>query len=400
MDGGVRIYAGVLLAHSPDADKEAMLAFARRLTDDVGGALRHATGADWIFHHEEDPARLGSDDPRRASDFLDDATLRMAEGPYDLVLVITDVALVSRRERLVAGLASPLARVAVLSTRRLTTGPPRGQPMRPLDSDAVRWNGAALLLHLLGHLLGLGHDESARGSPAMAPFRFDETRRDLPPLGDPSSRLRRLTARLPQREHAGGGWLRHLAVHLRVALRHPGAVLAPLGRNKAPLLPLAMPGLATAAVAPTLLLVFTAEIWDAGLSMAPGVLWAYALGSIVAATLYLLLVQHLFFPAQEKRVITEHLAIVNVAIFLTVLLAMLGLFLMVTALMLILIVCVFPPGLIATWPTLEHAGEVTLADKLRLAAFISTLGVTTGALAGGLESRTVVRNMAFFLEEP
>jgi hypothetical protein len=159
-----------------------------------------------------------------------------------------------------------------------------------------------------------------------------------------------------------------------------------------------MPGLATAAVAPTLLLVFTAEIWDAGLSMAPGVLWAYALGSIVAATLYLLLVQHLFFPAQEKRVITEHLAIVNVSIFLTVLLAMLGLFLMVTALMLILIVCVFPPGLIATWPTLGHPA-VALSDKLRLAAFISTLGVTTGALAGGLESRTVIRNMAFFLEE-
>ena len=54
----VCIDVGVMLAYSPDSDKETMLAFAGRLTKDVEGALRDVTGANWVFHHE-DPARLG-----------------------------------------------------------------------------------------------------------------------------------------------------------------------------------------------------------------------------------------------------------------------------------------------------------------------------------------------------
>ena len=52
-----------------------------------------------------------------------------------------------------------------------------------------------------------------------------------------------------------------------------------------------------------------------------------------------------------------------------------------------------------TWPTLEDP-LVDTWDKVRLAAFISTVGVLTGALAGGLESRTVIRHLALFLDEP
>jgi hypothetical protein len=48
-----------------------------------------------------------------------------------------------------------------------------------------------------------------------------------------------------------------------------------------------------------------------------------------------------------------------------------------------------------TWPTLSKP-EILLEDKIRIAVFISTVGVTTGALAGGLESRTIIQHLALF----
>jgi hypothetical protein len=43
---------------------------------------------------------------------------------------------------------------------------------------------------------------------------------------------------------------------------------------------------------------------------------------------------------------------------------------------------------------------VGLADLVRTAAFISTVGVVSGALAGGLENRTIVRHLTLFRDRP
>lgn len=390
------VNVGVLLAVTPAGEMERLDAFARRMIEDVRPAMEAATGRRWEFDLTE-PVRLSGDDARRPADFLDEASLRMVQGPYDLVLVVTDVGVVSRRQRVVAGLASEIARIAVLSTRKLLISP-RGQPVRALEEEAVRGNAAALALHLLGHVLGLDH----AGGPGdvMAPFRFEEERRH-PPRFEPEvcARLRARAAEIPERTRSTRGPLSSLAFHLSSALRNARLVLKPLWRNRALFLPLSLPSLATAAVAPTFILVFTAEIWDVGLNMPPYVAGTFAVGSILAASVYLIEVQSLFFPQKEKRVLTEHLAALNVTILLTMLLAMLGLFLMVALLMLFIETYIFPAGLIASWPTLQDP-EVTLADKFLLAAFISTNGVLTGALAGGLESRTLIRHLALFDDEP
>lgn len=386
------VQVGIIIAHSQSADREALSGLARQVVADVAGALEPASGRDWAFHFE-DSLRLGSDERRHAGDFLGEASLRLVEGAYDLVVILTDVALVSRRERTVFGLSSPLARTVVLSTHRLREGP-RGQRL-PIDATALRHNTAALLLHLVGRTLGAKSRPGSDG--AMAPFEVDPERAVRPAFAADAA-FETLTARFMEREHDVAGPLEELWLHLRSAARHLCLVAGALRRNHAPLLALKMPGLATAAVAPVFILVFSAEFWDAGLGMGHATAWVYAAISILAAATYLCFAQRLFLPRVQSRRLPEHLAVANVVIFLSMLLAVIGLFVMVALLALAIELWVFPPDLISTWPTLGTQ-QVGFPDLLKIAVFISTVGVTTGALAGGLQRRQILRNMALYQAE-
>ncbi|HEY0036842.1 MAG TPA: hypothetical protein VGB66_09155 [Longimicrobium sp.] len=385
---------GVLISRTATVDADALTAFTARVTADAAAALEAGTSVRWNFHPVT-PDQMQDDAPRRPGEFLEEASLRMIEGPFDILLVVTDAAVSSRANRVVPGLASRVARVAILSTRKLLAAP-RDRPRRTLEDDAVRWNASTLVVHMAGHLMGLRH---GGGDEVMAPFAFDERRGSVPPFRVPPARLQARALNLREREHRGANLFSHIGFHLECAALHPGLIAMTLLRNRAPLLPLRLPSLATAAVAPSFVLLFTAEIWDAGLNLRTPAAVGFAIAAILAATWYLILFQALFFPHRERRLVTEHLAVVNVTLFLTILLAVVGLFAMLSMLILTVVILVVPPGLASTWPTLDP-GAVTLADRARVAAFISSIGVVTGALAGGLDSRVVIRHLALFPLDP
>lgn len=386
---------GIFAAHTTPARQQQLDQLIRKLITDIQPLLEEASGATWNLQVEE-PNQLATDEPHRPTDFLSEASLRMVEGPYDIVVVVTDVGIVSSGECTVPGLASPVSRMAVLSTRRLLLTE-KGEPLREVGSEEVRWNAGNLLLHLIGHIMRLEHEDEP--DTVMSPYHVRTGLSRLLPFSQHSQeKLRRRVEHLPEHEHTGSGWAGRFGFQLQMALRHPQQVLRPVLRSKALLLPLSLPGLATAAVAPTFILVFTAEIWDVGLHMSDVVAWSFAAAAIIAATLHMTNSQNLYFPREDKRTLTEHMAIVNASIFLIILLAVIGLFIMVGLLMLVIEFYVFPPDLISTWPTLQDP-EVTVWDKIRLAAFMSTVGVLTGALAGGLESRNVIRHLALFKDE-
>ncbi|PSQ46140.1 hypothetical protein BRD19_13015 [Halobacteriales archaeon SW_7_65_23] len=132
----LQIDVGLLVAHAPGTDPDQLRRVAARAAEDAVDELASATDATWRFSLE-DAARLADHDRRRPSEFLDRATHRMVEGPYDAVVVVTDVPLVSSKERFVPGLASPLARVAVVSTHQLRSGF-RGQSNERLPATPRR----------------------------------------------------------------------------------------------------------------------------------------------------------------------------------------------------------------------------------------------------------------------
>jgi len=386
---------GLVIAPSAEGDRAALEAFAGRLAGDVVGELADSTGADWAFHAEEHEP-LSDAEARRPSEFLDEAALRMVEGPYDLVVVVTDVPLLARNHRRVAGLASPLSRVVTLSTHRLQTRA-RDDPTRSLDAPAVRWNGAALLLHEIGHVLGARHDPADK---VMAPFEFDDGRERVPEFDvDVERRLARIARRIPEEDVETRSLPRLLWFHLLSAARNPRQLGRALVTSRAPLLPLSLPKLSTAAVAPTLILVFSAETWDVGIHLDNATTALFAAVSVVLATFYLLFSLNLNVPRKRRDVVTEHVALLNIAIVCILALGMVGLFVLVGTIMLVIEFVVFPPDLMTNWPTLENP-TVTVVDLLRTGAFISTIGVLSGALAGGLEDRTILRHLALFLARP
>lgn len=384
---------GIMISYNREENKESLLAFAKQLIHDVKPELDQSTGIPWHFNFTE-TSHLENDQSRTPSEFLDRASLNMVEGPFDLMLVITNVGLMSRKNRLEAGLSSSVARTIVISTRSLTiTG--RNEANLALDDPGVRYNSAALFLHQTGHVLGLKHTSPAK-SKVMGRDSFIKELKAVPSYSvEEKKKLRSRSTKAPDRELVNGNLLETFIFHILMTFRHPRDFFIPLVRNGAFLLPLSLPGLATAAVAPAIILIFSAEIWDVGLGMTNATAAFFAVISIMLASFYLVRVQSLFLPRKEKSILTEHLAVTNSVIYFSIFLACIGLFVIVGALMMIIEIYVFPPDLMKTWPTLSQP-EILLEDRIRIAVFISTIGVTTGALAGGLESRTLVQHLALF----
>lgn len=384
---------GIMIAYNREENKDALLDYAKQLIEDVKPELDQSSGISWHFNLTESN-HLENDRSRTPSEFLDRASLNMAEGPYDLITVITDVGLMSRKNRLEAGLSSSVARTIVMSTRSLTiTG--RNEVNLPLHDQRVRYNSAALLLHQIGHVLGLKNTSPAV-SKVMGRDIFTTDLKAVPSFsGKERKTISSRSKKAPDRELVNGNLLETFIFHILMTFRHPRDFFIPLVRNGAFLLPLSLPGLATAAVAPAIILIFSAEIWDVGLGMTNSTAAFFAVISIMLASFYLVRVQSLFLPRKEKRILTEHLAVTNSVIYFSIFLACIGLFVIVGALMMIIEIYVFPPDLMKTWPTLSQP-EILLEDRIRIAVFISTIGVTTGALAGGLESRTLVQHLALF----
>lgn len=391
----VRIEVGLLPLVTPATPAAELEDFCRRLAADLKAQLEPATGARWDIYVQE-AAPLDTTGVRRPPDFLDEATTRMSRQGFDMMLVVTDAPLSSRQHRLQPGLPSTVGHIGVISTHVLRLAP-RGDPPRALADANMRWNAAALGLHLIGHLLGLPH---RRRSPVMRPFRFD------PALTTPTSftdiekiRIAQIIRGVPEHDVEARSFVVSFLFHLAMTVRHPVQVLLPAWRNRAFLLSLRMPSLITAAVVPVFVLIFTAEIWDAGFGMSNAKVVEFSLYSMAGATLYLAITKNLFFPMREKRVVTEHIAVMNAAVFCTILAAVIGVFVMLTLLTLAIVLYFIPADLMSTWPTLQHP-DIETVDKVRLAAFISGIGVTTGALAGGLESRKLIQHLSLFDSEP
>lgn len=87
-DSGLTIDVGVLIAPSPQGDREQLRTFTEHIAATAQSTLTSATDTPWDFHPVE-ISPLPDGGTRRPSAFIDDALHRIAEHPYDVYLVVT-----------------------------------------------------------------------------------------------------------------------------------------------------------------------------------------------------------------------------------------------------------------------------------------------------------------------
>jgi predicted Zn-dependent protease len=382
--------AALLVVHAPTSKPEPLQRLAERVIQAADAEVEASTGVRWEFVTPL-PRALDESKAHSVADFLSKAMTTMSEGLMDLVVVLTDVPVSGQDKTLVYGSHSRPARVAVMSTHRLLQGGD-GDAVRKLTETEVVRNASALFLHLLGHLVGLVHEW--RQGDLMASFRYDAGREEPRFSDDQRRRLKKKARKLPDQKVEAAGPLMSLIFHFVSALRNLGEVAVPVLRGRAFKIPLAMTSMLTAALIPVIVLVFTAEIWDVALHLSWRTAIAFALATVILGSLYLAVVQNLFFPRKERETLTEHAAVVNVVVWLCMLEALVGLFVLIFAFVWGIERYVFPPALMQRWTDLGHLA--TLGDQLKLAVFVSTLGTLTAALGGGLDKQTVARHLALF----
>lgn len=383
----------VVIASSPAGDERQLRGFADTIASDAIDRLQDQTGLQWQYHLG-DTFHLETTEARRADDFLREAFLRMVQHSCDLVLVITDVSLVSESKYIVPGLAAPEAQVAVISTQKLISVP-AGEPVRDLQDKVVCSNAIVLLLHLVGHIFHLPHQQKG----VMAPFEFDEERRQPERFSEVEQRaLTKAADQLAVREVPVKGTLSILQIHLKALFQNPKDVLRIAWRSKALFLPLSLTKLTTAAIAPAILMFFTDEFWWVGIHRADNYIWSAAAVAVLISTMYIPFSQDLLFPHRERRVITSNVASANLGMLLSIFLMVIGLFLLVSLVILILEVWLFPPELIDKWFD-GFDLQVTWYDHFKIAVVVGTLGTLTGALGSGFQGREIIRAVSFFRKE-
>lgn len=322
-------------------------------------------------------------------DFIEIGVAEKTERDLPFLLIVTEVDLSSHSLAYTLALPSPLANIAVVSTRRLDPGFWGDKP----DAERAAERLATLLLHAFGHLVGLGHADDP--SNAMFPLERVE---DLDRMGALTPEQReRMSRRLP-REANERSVRENKARFVAWTLWHDAGPIARAVARANPFRLLGrMPTMLAAALSVIVVLLFGAETWDVAYAVSVPQIALFSVICVGAATFVLYRAFAFDTLLSRDRRLTESGIVTTAATLLSLVLTLVVMFAFFGALMWIAIVTVFPERLMEDWP---GAGEATGAlDHLKLSAFLAAMGVLAGSLGGRSDSRDLVRGVLFVNEE-
>lgn len=356
----------------------------------IRSTLTNELGLNIKFFTFDGPAIRPADGRYPAFDLLQIGLVEKLERHIDFLLIISEIDLASSTVSYAVALPSQVTNVGILSVKRLY---PSFWGQEPALETAVQRLGN-LMLHTLGHLLNLPHAPA----PGNAMYDFG----DVAALGEMdgfnSEQVARIRSTLP--EEAREARLQKGAATpfvLRQLWRNAGTIWqATLRANPFRLIG-RMPTMLAAAGSAMVVLFFSAEVWD----VADAILWyqllLFVLFALVLATTVLYRAFS-FRPLAPRGGVLAETTIVTAATTLlsmaaTTLLLFLG-FMLLTA---VSGMTVFPAELKTSWTSVAPA--TTVADHLKLGAFLASVGVLAGSLGGRADSKRLVRSVLFLDEE-
>lgn len=308
---------------------------------------------------------------------------------FSFLLLVTEVDLAATGKPYVLALSSPLANIGILSTRRLA---PQhwGEP----DEEEVQSRRlAALMLHVLGHLLNLPH-HADRSNVMFDLTAADELDRMTQITPAQLSRARRSMPAEARESVASQGRWRFAA---RMMIRNRARIARAVARANPLRLITLLPAMIAAALSVMIVLFFSQEIWDVASTVELYQLLIFSLVSVIAAAAVLYRSFSIGAVSTRSGALSESSVVMRTATALSLFATMATLYLVFLALSYAGVVTIFPAKLMETWPTVDPA--VRTLDHVKLGLFLSAMGVLTGSLGGRAEGKDLIRHVLFFGEE-
>jgi hypothetical protein len=317
--------------------------------------------------------------------FLEVGLTEKIERGVDFLLVVTEVDITASRLSYTLALPSQLMNIGILSTKRLEPGF-WGEPP---DDAVTRDRLSALMLHVLGRLVGLS--PSPDPSNPMHRVAGPETlgRRG----GFSDAQITAVRTSLPREGRQRSADRGRMGFACRTVISRASPIARAVVRVNPLRLLTRMPTMLAAALSIIIVLLFSSEVWDIASTVSTYQIASFSVLSIGTAMFVLYRGFALRVLLDRDRRLTEDVVIATAATLLSLLGALLLMFALYGVLIYFGIVAIFPRPLMDSWPTVGAA--TALADHLKLSAFLAAFGVLAGSLGGRSDGRDIVRAVLF-----
>ena len=361
-----------------------------RAVDRIRSTLTSDLGLDIQFFTFDGPPIRPADGRYPAFDLLQIGLVEKLERHIDFLLIVSEIDLATSTISYALALPSQVTNVAIISARRLS---PKFWGKDAAKETAIRRLGN-LMLHTVGHLLNLPHAYA----PGNVMYDFNDVT-ELDEMdgfnSDQIARIRRTLPREAREARLDEG--PRLPFVLHQLLQNAGVIWRAMLRANPLRLIGHLPTMLAAAGSAMVVLFFSAEVWD----VANAIRWYQLLLFVLLALVISTTVLNRAFSFRplaprvgvlaESTVVTSATTLLSMAA--TTFLLFVG-FMLVTA---VSGMTIFPTVLKESWTSVTPA--TTLADHLKLGAFLASVGVLAGSLGGRADSKRLVRSVLFLDEE-
>ena len=324
-----------------------------------------------------------------ALDFVQIGINEKTERKLSFLIIITEVEISAASLNYLLALPSQLTNVSIISTRRLAEVGSREHENLALMTDRL----GTLMLHCFGRMLNLSHHES----PTNYMARIREPH-DLDPMREfTEQQFKKMGEVLPEEANDRFSKGNRTGFVISQTISNVTRIFRAAFRANPIKIASKLPTMIATALSVIVILVFGAETWDFAASVSTSQLATFIVVTFIAATYVLYQAFSFKLVADRHGEISESAVVTAGATYLAVFLTLVVLFVLFALLMYGLIVFVFPDALMSTWTTAEDGSS--FGDHLRLSLFLASVGVLSGSLGGSADTRNVVRNVLFAVDE-
>ncbi|WP_116128029.1 hypothetical protein [Lewinella sp. IMCC34183] len=325
----------------------------------------------------------------RALDFVQIGLNEKTERQLAFLLIVTELEIAADSRSYLLALPSQLTNVAVLSTRRLSG---RSDPQAE-NEDLLAQRLATLMVHCFGRLLNLDY----QADPANY-MRHIHHPADLDAMRHfTDAQYATMSGNLPREANDAYSAGNRLGFFLRQTVRNLPRILRGAWRANPLHIATKLPRMIATALSAIVILIFGAETWDFAASVSPPQLAVFVVASFLAATFVLYRAFSFRLVSTRQGEISESAVVTAGATGLALVLTLCCLFAFFALLMYGVVIFVFPDPLMSTWTSARDGASA--GAHFRLVLFLASVGILSGSLGGSADSRSVVRNVLFAVDE-